>query len=77
MAFIFLLLVAVVGLIMFSAARKKFQTMRNQTLRTSMNLAATITVLALIGAFSQTITVVPAGHVGVVDDDGSGGLLWH
>ncbi|HLB00854.1 MAG TPA: prohibitin family protein [Bacteroidota bacterium] len=67
MAFIFLLLVAVVGLIMFSAARKKFQTMRNQTLRTSMNLAATITVLALIGAFSQTITVVPAGHVGVVD----------
>ena len=67
MAFIFLLLVAVVGLIMFSAARKKFQTMRNQTLRTSMNLAGTITVLALIGAFSQTITVVPAGHVGVVD----------
>jgi prohibitin 1 len=67
MVFIFLLIVAVVGLLMFSTARKKFQTMRNQALRTSMNLAAGITVVALIGAFSQTVTVVPAGHVGVVD----------
>jgi prohibitin 1 len=67
MVFIFLLIVAVVGLLMFSTARKKFQTMRNQALRTSMNLAAGITVVALLGAFSQTVTVVPAGHVGVVD----------
>ncbi len=67
MVFIFLLIVAVVGLLMFSTARKKFQTMRNQALRTSMNLAAGISVVALLGAFSQTITVVPAGHVGVVD----------
>ncbi len=67
MVFIFLLIVAVIGLLMFSTARKKFQTMRNQALRTSMNLAAGISVVALLGAFSQTITVVPAGHVGVVD----------
>jgi len=67
MIFIFLLLVAVVGLFMFSTARSRFQASRNQALKASMNLAAAITVLALIGAFSQTITVVPAGHVGVVD----------
>jgi len=67
MAFILLLIVAVIGLVMFSTVRSRFQASRNQALRASMNLAAGITVLSLVGAFSQTVTVVPAGHVGVVD----------
>lgn len=67
MFFIFLLLVGVVGFIMFTTAKKKFQTMRNPALRASMNVAATITTLAFLGAFSQVFTVIPAGHVGVVD----------
>jgi len=67
MVFIFLLLVAVAGIGMFVTARKKFQTMRTQAVKTSMNLAAAITAIALLGAFAQTVTVVPAGHVGVVD----------
>ena len=40
MFFIFLMLVGLVGLVMFTTARKKFQTMRNQALRASMNVAA-------------------------------------
>ena len=67
MVFILLLLVAVAGIGMFVTARKKFQTMRTQAIKTSMNLAAGITAMALLGAFAQTVTVVPAGHVGVVD----------
>lgn len=67
MLFIFLLLVGLVALVLLSNARKRFQTMRTQTLRTSMNLAAAIAVVALLGAFSQVFTVIPAGHVGVID----------
>lgn len=67
MFFIFLLLVGVVGLVMFTTAKKKFVTMRNPALRASMNVAATITILAFLGAISQAFTVIPAGHVGVVD----------
>jgi prohibitin 1 len=67
MVFIFLLLVGVVAIVIFNNARKRFQVMRSQTLRASMNLSAAVAALALLGAFSQTITVVPAGHVGVVD----------
>lgn len=67
MFFIFLLLVGVVALTMFVAARKRFQVMRTQTVKASMNLAAGIAAAALIGAFSQLFTVIPAGHVGVID----------
>ncbi|HLF15417.1 MAG TPA: prohibitin family protein [Bacteroidota bacterium] len=67
MFFIFLLLVGLVAVIMFAAARKKFQAMRTQTLKASMNLAAAVAAVALLGAFSQLFTVIPAGHVGVLD----------
>ena len=67
MFFIFLLLVGLVAVIMFAAARKKFQLMRTQTLRASMNLAAAVAAIGLLGAFSQLFTVIPAGHVGVLD----------
>ena len=67
MFFIFLLLIGVVALVMFTAARKRFQVMRTQTVKASMNLAAGVAAAALIGAFSQLFTVIPAGHVGVID----------
>ncbi len=67
MFFIFLLLIGVVALTMFIAAKKRFQVMRTQTVKASMNLAAGIAAAALIGAFSQLFTVIPAGHVGVID----------
>lgn len=67
MFFIFLMLVGLVGVVMFTTAKKKFQTMRNPALRASMNVAAAITAIAFLGAFAQMFTVIPAGHVGVVD----------
>ncbi len=67
MFFIFLLLVGLVALVMFNVARKRFQLMRTPTYKASMNLAAAIAALALLGAFLQMFTVIPAGHVGVLD----------
>ena len=67
MFFIFLLLVGLVALIVFTNARKRFQVMRTQTLKASMNLAAVVATVGLLGAFTQIFTVIPAGHVGVID----------
>jgi regulator of protease activity HflC (stomatin/prohibitin superfamily) len=67
MAFIFMLVIALVGLGLLVATRRKFTETKNPALKTSMNVATGIMVVALIGAFSQMFTVIPAGHVGVVD----------
>jgi regulator of protease activity HflC (stomatin/prohibitin superfamily) len=67
MFFIFLLLVAAVALALFSSAKKRYQMMRTPTYKASMTLTGTIAAIALLGAFSQAFTVIPAGHVGVVD----------
>jgi prohibitin 1 len=67
MFFIFLLLVGVVALVLFMSARKRYQLMRNQTLRASMTFAGAVAAVALLGAFTQLFTVIPAGHVGVID----------
>lgn len=67
MVFIFLLLVGLVALVLFFNARKRFQLMRTQTLRASMTLTGAVAAVALLAAFTQLFTVIPAGHVGVVD----------
>ncbi len=67
MFFIFLLLVGVGAIIFFGVARSKFQQMRTQTFKAAMNLSAFVAGVALLGAFSQLFTVIPAGHVGVID----------
>jgi prohibitin 1 len=67
MLFIFLLLVGLVGISLFVQARKRYLLMRTQTLRASMSLTGAVTALALLGAFTQLFTVIPAGHVGVID----------
>ncbi len=67
MFFIFLLLVGVAAIVMFGSARSKFQQMRTQSYKAAMNLAAAVAAVALLGAFSQIFTVIPAGHVGVID----------
>jgi regulator of protease activity HflC (stomatin/prohibitin superfamily) len=67
MLFIFLLLVGLVGISLFVSARKRYLLMRTQTLRASMSLTGAVAALALVGAFSQLFTVIPAGHVGVID----------
>jgi prohibitin 1 len=67
MAFIFLLLVGLVALTIFVSSRKRFQVMRTQTLKASMTLAGAVAAIALLAAFTQLFTVIPAGHVGVID----------
>jgi regulator of protease activity HflC (stomatin/prohibitin superfamily) len=67
MFFIFLLLVGAVALILFTSARKRYQAMRTPTYKASMNLTAAVAAVALVAAFTQLFTVIPAGHVGVID----------
>jgi prohibitin 1 len=66
MAFIFFLLVAVAALSIWYSARRKVAE-HNVMYRGAMFAGGVIGALALLGAFSQMFTIIPAGHVGVVD----------
>ncbi len=65
MLFILSLIVAGLAALAWQAARKRAQF--NLMYRSSANLALAVTVLFIGVAISQFFTVVPAGHVGVVD----------
>ncbi len=65
MLFIFSLFVAGLAALAWQAARKRAQF--NLMYRSSANLALAVMVLFIAVAISQFFTVVPAGHVGVVD----------
>jgi prohibitin 1 len=66
MAFIFFLLVAVAAISIWYTARQKVA-QHNVMYRGAMFVGGVIGVLALIGALSQMFTIIPAGHVGIVD----------
>ncbi len=66
MLFILSLIIFVVALIAWRAARKKLDP-RNVTLRSMGNLSAIAAVLFGAIALTQCFTIIPAGHVGVVD----------
>ncbi len=67
MSFIFFLLIAFVAGFSWLAARKKFVQQRNITFRTPMMVSGFIALFAIFAALVQCFTVIPAGHVGVVD----------
>jgi regulator of protease activity HflC (stomatin/prohibitin superfamily) len=67
MVFIVSVLIAVIAVIAWFGARKKVQQEHNPLFRTSANLSAVVALLFILIAFSQMFTVIPAGHVGVID----------
>jgi regulator of protease activity HflC (stomatin/prohibitin superfamily) len=67
MVFILFILIAVVAFFGWKAARSKVVDQRNVTYRSGMIVSGGIMVIALLLALSQCFTVIPAGHVGVVD----------
>lgn len=67
MLFILLLIVGVVAFFTWKTARKKFMAEGNKAYQSSSGIAITITIIAFALAVTQVFTVIPAGHVGVVD----------
>jgi prohibitin 1 len=67
MTFVFLFLVAIAAAALWWSARTKVVRYHNITYRNPMLAAGTISLLAGILALAQCFTIVPAGHVGVVD----------
>jgi prohibitin 1 len=67
MIFIFFLFVALVAMIAWITARKKVIQQHNIMYRSGMMISGTIALLAAILALSQFFSIIPAGHVGVVD----------
>jgi regulator of protease activity HflC (stomatin/prohibitin superfamily) len=67
MLFILCILVAVGAFFAWRSARKKVQLERNQMYRTTSALAGGIALFFLAAAVTQMFTVIPAGHVGVVN----------
>ncbi len=67
MIFIFFVLVAIAASMSWWAARKKFVGQHNVTYRSAMTVSGAIALLAIVIALSQCLTVIPAGHVGVID----------
>lgn len=67
MLFLLSTIVAVIGFFAWTAARRKLRLEKNPMLRSPVLLAGGVTLLFVLIAFSQIFTVVPAGHVGVVD----------
>jgi prohibitin 1 len=65
MLFILSLIIASVSFFAWQSARKKMQF--NLMYKTSATVAGAAAIAFLVIAFSQLFTVVPAGHVGVVD----------
>ncbi len=67
MAFVFFFIVAVIAFFAWSAARKKVIHQQNIMFRTAMFVSGVIMGLAAAIALTQCFTVIPAGHVGIVD----------
>jgi len=67
MLFILSILVAAASYTIWRSARKKVREERNLGFQMTKNIAATLTAFFLFIALMQFFTVIPAGHVGVVD----------
>lgn len=67
MVFLFLFVAGLIALMIWRSARGKFIGERNMMYRTGMMVSGTISALAFVLAFLECLTVIPAGHVGVVD----------
>ncbi len=67
MLFILTLIIAIGALFAWLSARRKFASGRNLLYRTPARVAAAVSMLFGIAALAQTFTIIPAGHVGVVN----------
>jgi prohibitin 1 len=67
MLFVFFIIVGIFALVSWLSARKKVVQQHNILFRTAMLISGTIALLALLVCLSQFFSVIPAGHVGVVD----------
>jgi regulator of protease activity HflC (stomatin/prohibitin superfamily) len=67
MLFLLSLVVVIGSIIIWINARKKVQEERNVAYKATASVAGLTAVAFILIAFSQTLTVVPAGNVGVVD----------
>lgn len=67
MLFIFFILVAILAFITWKNASRKFKTEGSRVYQGSAGIARIVTVVAIILSLTQLFTVIPAGHVGVVD----------
>ncbi len=67
MFFVFLIVVVVIALMIWYSSRKKLIQQRNVIFRTSTAVAGTITLFAFALAILECFTIIPAGHVGIVD----------
>lgn len=67
MLFLISILIAVGSFFAWRSASKKARIERNPVFQTSATISGGVALLFLVIAFSQMFTVVPAGHVGVID----------
>jgi len=67
MSFLFFILIAIIAASIWVVNRKKVVKQYNLAYRSAMTISGTIAVIAVILSLSQCFTVIPAGHVGVVD----------
>jgi len=67
MVFIFAIIIAVAAFFWWIAARKKYLVQRNVAFQANVRVALVTFVLALGLAIFRCFTIVPAGHVGVID----------
>lgn len=67
MSFVFFIIIAIIAISVWFSSRKKVVEQRNLMYRTAMRISGVIAGLAVVLALFQCLTVIPAGHVGVVD----------
>lgn len=67
MLFLLSLIVAAGAFVAWRSASKKVREERNPVFQTSASISGVVMVVFVLVAVSQVFTVVPAGHVGVVD----------
>jgi len=67
MLFITSLVIAIVGLFVWLNLTKRLRTERNPQLHTPASVAGLAAIVFAVVALTETITVVPAGNVGVID----------
>jgi prohibitin 1 len=67
MIFLLALLIAVAAFFWWIAARKKYLVQRNIAFQANVRVALAAFVISLSLALIQCFTIIPAGHVGVVD----------
>jgi prohibitin 1 len=67
MLFVLSLVVAISAFVMWRGAQKKIKEQRNIAFETTRRIASALMVFFLLLALIQFFTVIPAGHVGVID----------